>query len=296
VNEYLISAKTFLNRCTPLIGDSITNPQVIDAIIFFAFGMERIFKGILSEVNPTFILSDPSFKNASVTLYSSKLLPGYSSNKEFSPVPNKWVINYRISLSRVKEFSLSTNKHFNALFALSNHRDIIAHRPLSELDFMATRKLLLESYLPITKDYSTELQISLTDLIGETIPGLEFLSNRYKGIASERIEQKLRFYKQEWDRIKDDPIHQDRINKLRDTKGGSGSASNIECPACGNLAELYLDADYDYSDGVASVIGVYPVGLFCNYCGLSLNDWDELDLLDINNRFRKSCQGDDLEA
>ncbi|HOS11874.1 MAG TPA: hypothetical protein PL148_08190 [Candidatus Aminicenantes bacterium] len=296
MNEYLISAKTFLNRCAPLICDSITNPQVLDALIFYAFGMERIFKGILWDINHTFVLEDATFKNAAVVLYSSKLLSGLASNKEFSPDPNNRIINYRVSLSRVKGFSLSADKHSNALFALSTHRDIIAHRPLSEINYESSRKLLLESFLPIMKDFSAELQVSLPELVGNTIPGLEFLSDKYRGASAERLKRKIIFYKQEWDRIKDDPAHQKRIETLRGKNSRYGSSDKMECPACGNMADLSLDVDCDYSDGIASVVGVFPVALYCNYCGLSLNDWDELDLLDINKRFHESLQSDDLES
>lgn len=295
MNEYLISAKAFLNRCTPLVSDSLTKSQIIDAIIFFAFGMERIFKGILWDINPSFVLCDPNFKNASVALYSSKLIPGFVPNKEFSCSPNRLDISYRDSLSRVRGFSSQVNKHSNALFALSFHRDIIAHRPLSELNYESARKLLLESFLPIMKDISIELHISLTDLIGETIPGLEVLSNKYKGISEDRIEQKLRLYKQEWERIKIDPSHQGRIESLHREKDRYASFDKLECPACGNLAEITLDVDVDYSDGEAFLCGAYPVELKCNYCGLQLSDWDELEFFEINKRFQESCQDDDLE-
>lgn len=296
MNDYLIDAKAFLGRCAPLICDSIANPQVLDALIFFAFGMERIYKGILWEINHTFVLEDANFNNASVLLYPSKFLPGLASKKKCSPVTIDRVINSRVSLTRVKYFSPSADKHSHALFALLTHRDVIAHRPLSELNYESSRKLLLESFLPIMKDFSVELQISLADLIGETIPGLDFLSNKYKGIARERIEQKLRFYKKEWDRFKIDPSHQGRIEALHREKDRYGSCEKMECPACGNLANLSLDVDVDYSDGQASFSGVYPDELKCNYCGLQLSDWDELEFFEINKRFQESCQDDDLES
>lgn len=140
MNNYLKDAQLFLKKASLIISKDIGEQQIIDATLFFALGIERLLKSILWDINPIYVLKEQQFKNTAPVLYKEKLLPNNLSNKEFSINPDSDVLTYRISLLRAKEFSTTTAKHFNTLFALSNYRDIIVHRPLNELDIDKLKK------------------------------------------------------------------------------------------------------------------------------------------------------------
>ena len=180
INNYLKDAQLFLQKTSLIISKKMVEQKVIDATLFFALGIERLLKSILWDINPIYVLKDQQFRNTAPILYKEKLLTNNLSNKEFSSKPDSDVLTYRSSLLRAREFSTTTAKYYNTLFALSNYRDIIVHRSLDELDIDKLKKLLLEDFINITKDYSIELNFPITELIGDRIHGLEFLSKKIR--------------------------------------------------------------------------------------------------------------------
>jgi len=286
MNNYLKDTQFFLKKASSIISRDIDEEQVIDATLFFALGIERLLKSILWSINPIYILKDQSFKNTAPILYKEELLTkNLSSNKEFSTNPDSDVLTYRISLLRTKEFSSTTAKYFNTLFAISNYRDIIVHRQLSELNINKLKKVLLEDFICILKDYAIELNIPIIELIGDKIHSLEFLSNEFAGGVEEKVQKKIEFYRSEWERIKNDPSQQERISSLQRIYTDKNAYDHAECPACSNVAVFSAEIDYDYSDGMVNAVGVFPTELKCPFCGFYVSDSKEMDILKLHEIF-----------
>lgn len=285
MNNYLKDAQIFLEKASFIISKNINEQQIIDATLFFSLGIERLLKSILWDINPIYILKKQEFKNTAPVLYKEKFLTNNLSNKEISTSPNSDVLSYRIALFRTKEFSATTSKYFNTLFALSNWRDIIAHKTLTELDVNKLKKILLEDFICISKDYANELNIPITYLIGDKIDGLEFLSKEFAGNLEEKIQKKLEFYQFEWERIKNDSSQQDRILSFQKIYTDKNAYDHAECPACGNVAVFSAEVDYDYSDGIVYAAGVFPTELKCPFCGFHVFDSKEMDILKLHEIF-----------
>ncbi len=285
MNEYLKDSLIFLKKCTTLICNEMNNEQIIESVLHLAIGIERILKAILWDINPVYVLKKESFRNSAPILYKHKLISENLSNKEFSQNPNSDVLTFRKALLRAKEFSPITLKYFNTLFTLSNYRDTIAHRPLKEVDIERLKKLLLHDLLNVIKDYSHELDILLTEFIGDKIQTLEFLSKDYEGDLYEKMQKKIKFYRSEWERIKQDPTQAKRIEKLHEIHNDKTSFNYGECPACGNAAKFSAEIDYDYSDGQTWAVGVYPTALKCSFCGFFVTDDEEMDFLKLHKIF-----------
>jgi len=284
VNSYLNDAKHFLCKCSVLISDEMSEQATLDATLFFAVGIERLLKAILCDLNPVFVYVDQSFKNVAPLLYKMRLVSSAQPNKEFAKQPDSKVISFRLALLRTKEFSATTHKYYNTLFSLSEARDVILHRELRGLD-LEKAKALLANFLPISQDYAQERGISLPELIGEEIHGLEFLTNQYRADLPTKVEKKLQYYRDRWKRRRNDPSQSERLKHLFQTYTDLEACGHAECPACGNIAVFSMEADFDYSDGQRYPVGVYPTALCCPFCGFYTNDGAEMDHLKLHEVF-----------
>lgn len=289
MSTYYEDASSFLSKCSALVKDQMSEADILDATLFFAIGIERLLKALLSRLNPVFVYVDQSFKNTAPLLYKDHLAPSAQSNREFSKQPDPKVIAYRLALLRAKEFSPSANRHYSTLLDLSDLRDIIVHRQLSEFDFDKA-KALLAAFLPITRDFATERGISLPELVGDQIHGLEFLTKQYAGSTEGRVKKKLEYYRARWDERKNDPEQSARIEQLHELYHDSEAYDRAECPACGNVAKFSAELDYDYSDGQVYPVGVYPTALRCPFCGFYTDDGEEMDNLGLQELFYEHQQ------
>ena len=284
-DNYLKDAQFFFKKVSALISKEINDQQIIDATLFFALAIERLLKSILWNINPIYVFKEQSFGNTAPTLYKHKLITSNLASKEFAPNPNSDVLTFRVSLLRAKEFSFTTNKYYNTLFNLSNYRDIIVHKCLIELELEKLKKILLEDYIGIAKDYANELNMPLTRLIGDKIHDLEFLSKEFAGNIEEKVKKKIEFYRKEWERIKNDPLQQERVSNLFKTHTDKEAYDHAECPACSNIAVFSAEIDYDYSDGMVYAAGVFPTELKCPFCGFHVSDAKEMDFLKLHETF-----------
>jgi rubredoxin len=68
----------------------------------------------------------------------------------------------------------------------------------------------------------------------------------------------------------------------------------ISCPVCGNDAFLDGDTELKYcSPDGEEILEFLPSSFCCNECGLTLNDFDELQLAGIPTRFDRSDEMDE---
>lgn len=63
MNNYFLDSGIFLKEVSKTVHDKIEHFQIIQQTMNLALGLERLLKGILYDVNPTYILIDSDFKN-----------------------------------------------------------------------------------------------------------------------------------------------------------------------------------------------------------------------------------------
>lgn len=66
-------------------------------------------------------------------------------------------------------FSAGVKENSQLLFSLANYRDILAHRPLSELDLVKANRLLAKDGYKLLNDICSERSLSVQDFLGQTM-------------------------------------------------------------------------------------------------------------------------------
>lgn len=277
-NKYISDAKKYFHRCTPLISEKMRETDIIDVMLFYAVAAEKLLKGILWQINPIYILEEQSFRNTAPILYSDKLLKECDSRGEISKTPEQNVLTFRKSILRAGAFSETTNQHSGALFRLSNYRDTILHRLVSEVDTQKAAAFLLETYSLVTSAYAKEFKIPVSELVGDTILAFDAASKRSLAGLTERIRQKIQYHNAVWNRKKVTPEGLKEIASLQKDISEDSRYDAI-CPSCSNPARVEYEPDVDWADGQSYISGVYPIELACPFCGLEMRDYDELDYL-----------------
>lgn len=286
VNEYFKDACLFLNSTARVIDEEISAEDVLKASLFFALGMERILKAILYDANPVYVFNSQDFKNTVALLYRHKLLPSASQNPEISSKPDSSVLTFKQSLMRAKALSLTTDKHCNLLFYLSNIRDIIAHRPLSNLDINEVdrlRTLLKRDFYHLMKEYSQEFEVPLQRLVGSDEGKLARISGKFQ-MFEDQIKAKIETQKTLWKELQhqDDLVAKARSETEKLLCTHEEALEIVPCPSCENDALLIVEHEYGPDmDGEAVRYGTFVLGFRCMYCDLILSNYDEIDYLKL---------------
>lgn len=293
-SDYLADAQKLIRLSSFHISASMTPEETIQGALLFSLGVEKLLKYLLAEINPIFILKIADFKHSAPSLYSDKIV---STGKEIDTKPDSDVITFRISLGRSKVFSKVAHKHSQLLFTLAHWRDVIAHRPTSELDLSKVELMLKKDAIPLIREFSEELQISLSDFFGAEelrLSGLsQLLTNREK--FETEMNQMLTSHKAIWEHRSTNAEFTSRANDLTSTllkhSGVDFLYEEIPCPACSNLCVVRIEPDYDYADGESYLSGVYAAQLHCYYCGLNMDTYEALDFIDVDGLLA-SARGD----
>lgn len=280
-SHYLADAKKLILLSSPHIKASMTPEEAIQGALLFALGVEKLLKYLLAEINPIFILKIADFKHSAPSLYKDRVV-SIGKTDEIDTKPDSDVITFRISLGRSKVFSKVANKHSQLLFTLAQWRDVIAHRPTSELDLAKVEFMLKKDAYPLIREFSEELNILLSDFFGSEETRLSELSqqltNREK--FETEMNQLLANHKIIWEHRSNNAEFISQ--SLLKYSGVDFSYDEVPCPACGNLCVIRIEPDYDYADGESYLSGVYAEQLYCYYCGLNIDTYDALDFVNAN--------------
>ena len=79
-NPFLEDAIYCLRRASRALSVGMDRDSFYDAALYYAFGMEKLFKAIVYSVNPVFLLESNGFENAVYALYGEP--PDRSSAEE----------------------------------------------------------------------------------------------------------------------------------------------------------------------------------------------------------------------
>ena len=79
----------------------------------------------------------------------------------------------------------------------------------------------------------------------------------------------------------------DITESLLASSGQDFSYVPFTCPACAQEAVARIEPDYDYdpAEKTSYVTGVFVDSINCYFCGLKLQDYEELDYVDANSIF-----------
>lgn len=294
MNEFFNDATYNFNRCAKLLKEGMAKGEIEDALMQFAFGVERVFKGIVFDVNPLFVMENGSFENALGVLYRDKLIEPHRSNTEKTANSkegfNTQYLAFKGSMLRAAKFSKAVEDSIGAFLKLSDMRGVVAHRPMSRLNHAAANRFLLKLFMPTVSNFAAEERIVLANCIKDARPDLAEITKRVIDTDKlrERMDALFEGHRAEWEKISDKPDLVARIKRETDEiyryRNSERHADEYQCPACDNMGIVYIEADWDVegSGGVPFMTGVYVSGFECKFCGLELTDPEEFDYLRLN--------------
>lgn len=291
-DEFLADAKKLIRMSCGDISAQMSELEVIHATTFFSLGVERLLKYVLAEVNPVFVLTSGDFKNAAPCLYKHKFVNGDQHGVTASK-PDTDVVSFRVAMQRALIFSAGVKENSQLLFSLANYRDILAHRPLSELDIVKAIRLLTKDGYKLLNDICSERSLSVKDFLGSDHERLRDLSRKMQNEEdfSKAMEDRLKQHSALWLARASQPefIKQakDISKSLLASTGHGFSYVPFTCPACAQEAVARIEPDYDYdpAEKTSYVTGVFVDNINCYFCGLKLQDYEELNYVNANSIF-----------
>ena len=186
--DYLADAQRLTNLASPHIKATMSHDDTIQGALLLSLGVEKLLKHVLAEINPVFILKVADFKHSAPSLYSDRIIHS-DKNPEIIANPDSDVVTFRVSLGRARTFYKAANAYSNMLHTLANYRDIIAHRPSSELDMNKAARMLQKDAFPLIGAFCEELQIPSSSFFGSEEARLRKLSQDLTD--HERFEQEM---------------------------------------------------------------------------------------------------------
>ncbi len=298
MNEFYQDAAYFSRRCVDLLAPAMSVEAVHDSVLHSAFCIERLFKGVLWDIDPRMVLEDSKEENAFAVLHRDKLIPtiaatiGKSLKNEKG---NHNTITFKEAMLKAKNFSQVTHDHIGVLTQLSEYRGILAHRVLSILDVNAARRFTLRYFQPIVSLFVKEHKLDAKAFLGKHE---ERLAEYAKAIEDEekltaKMDSLLEAHRKAWEAQRADKAHIEKAKKqtdklLKDERHGDYWHRLTTCPACENDAVVRIEADWDVegSSGEGWMTGIYAAGLSCEYCGLVLDDYEQFDYFKLNELLR----------
>lgn len=283
MNDYINDSGLYFKDLAKRINSDIGDFEIINLTMNFAIGLEKFLKGLLFDINPTYILIEPTFKNSVQILYKSKLLKGENISTDLPKNPNGDVITFRNSVLRAQCISETTYENKNILFMLSDARDIIAHCELKHIDLPKYKQLLLRDFYPLLKAYSIETDIKRGHFFSGSHIRLANISSKLQETLEREIALLLDAHLEKWKSLSGNPQYVEQKDKVTYEISETPNKEIVICPACKNEAILYLKPLYEFNpaSGEEILIGNEMKKLKCQYCKLEIIDSKKLDYLEI---------------
>jgi hypothetical protein len=289
-SEFLADAKKLILMSCGDIGEQMNELEVIHATTFFSLGIERLLKFVLAEINPVFALTSGDFKNAAPCLYKHKFVNG-DQHGVTSSKPDTDVVSFRVAMQRALIFSTGVKENSQLLFSLANYRDILAHRPLFELDIVKANRLLAKDGYKLVNDICSERSLSVHEFFGTDHDRLRDLSRKIQSEEdfSREMATRIEQHRALWLSRRSQPEFIKQATNITESLLASTSHDfsyvPFTCPACTQEAVARIEPDYDYdpAEQTSYVTGVFVDSINCYFCGLKLQDYEELNYVDANS-------------
>lgn len=286
MNKHFEEASTLLCLASDYMRANIKDSPSIESLLFFAIGVERMFKGILYEVNPIYVLKNQKFGNTVPVIYSSQIVSTFKL-KEVQKVPDFDVLSYRTALSRARLFSETINNYATQLFYLADTRDKIAHGGMDLINMEKIQRTIHELFYPLIYGIATENSIDVDSLLCRNLEDIKSAFEKAKlfNIAGQRVEAKIKAQTQFWDSIKNEPqMFESAKGKTKEALGTTLEEflrKEIKCPVCENNAIVEIEPYQVIIDGNEVMYMEYAKNFNCYYCELVFDEVDEIDYLNI---------------
>ncbi|MFO0824976.1 MAG: hypothetical protein U0792_17955 [Gemmataceae bacterium] len=294
MNDYFTDATYWLRRAATTLAANERDAAVDnihDAVIDFAFGIEKLLKGILWNVNPLFIFETPSFENACGVLYRDKLLDNAREKAEKEDRKNQFeknVIPFGASMKRAKVFSQVVATHMGMLTELAELRGLLAHRVVKEMDANETCGFLHRSFLPLAAAFSAELGVKFNEWQKADQEMLEKAHrdemDRYNfnnRILALITKHKAIFAERQRDAIRMDQASRETHHALFVSRSTTLRNLPATCPVCNSKASLQVTLDEATPPEVELDGNGYITGLECKFCNFEIHDYEDMDYFAI---------------
>jgi len=282
-NEFHKDAFILLKKVAKEIADEeLTNDQkVIENVLFFAIGIEKLLKAMIYDINPLFILETPDFKNAVPLLYDSQI----KDKSEIAKNPNEDVIAFHSSVMRATTFSKAVLENKNTLMKLKNARDIIVHHNFNKLDVSELKILLQRDFYPLLSSFSDEHNFGgQTNFFNNLHSKLARISSALQNDIQKQIRLKLEASSSHWDTIKGVNTFDKRKCEHKTAEMLSKDiAFPFECPSCNNYGVVFTSPvlEFDTYRNEMRQTGSETKAFKCYFCDLEVTDYKELDFLKV---------------
>lgn len=284
MNNYIEDSGLFFKDISKKIQKGIDGFEIINLTMSMALGLEKLLKGILFDINPTYILIEPVFKNSIQIIYNNKLIKEPNALNDLAKNPNSDVITFKNSVLRAQCVSEATFKNKNILMNLSDARDIIAHCELKLIKSEKFKTILLRDFYPLLVEFSKELNIKRGHFFGGSHIKLAGISSKLQENLEKEIELLLDAHLAKWKSLSGNENYKTDKIKITQAIATTPNKKIVECPACEEEAILYLKPIFEYNPylGENMQIGHEIKKFKCHFCKLEIMDSKKLDFLGIN--------------
>lgn len=293
MNDYFDDARYWLRRASLSLASSVRDDDdelLHDSVLFFAFGVEKVFKGILWNVNPLFTIEKPGFANACGVLYQDKMVQKQREKAEKDDKKNQFdrnVLAFGESMKRAMVFSSVVSTHIGVLTHLADLRGMLAHRLTKDMNKDEARSYLHRTFLPLVTALSKETGMQLPDWQIADKEVLEEANAReqhyfdFDNSMKRLIEKHLAVFVER----KKDPgqlakADRETQNALLINRSSPQQAYPAICPVCDSQALLVVTLNDQYAEREIDPEG-YPTGFECRYCDFQIHDYEEMDYFAI---------------
>lgn len=288
-NEFYKDAFSLLKKVAKNIADGKLqdDESVIENVLFFAIGVEKMLKAIIYDINPLFILENPDFKNSVPLLYNLLI----KNKAEIHKNPNGDVIAFHSSVMRAMTFSKTAIENKNTLMKLKNARDVIVHHNFNTLDISELKTLLLRDFYPLLSAFSEEYNLGgQTNFFNNLNSKLANISSALQGDIEKQINLKIESKKSYWRTLKgvstfDKKSCEDKTAEMLN----KNFTFPFVCPSCENYGIVYTSPllEFDSYRNEMKQTGFETKAFKCCFCELEIVDYKELDFLKIIPDFDK---------
>ena len=264
---------------------------IYDAAIYYAFGVEKLCKAILHQVNPVFLLSSNGFENAASAIYGDQLI--LQARRKLEKDVNRSLIPFQASLLRAAKFSDGVENNIGRFTELANIRGALAHRSWTEIDMERSCEFLLKTFAPTVEMFASEIEFEVDECF-ETEEHRNFLKQlselllaqeNYPEFIKDILAKQLGI----WEARKLDAAALQKAaiateKRLNLIKPEGPFPDTGVCPCCEQpVVLLYRFIDRYFGDEVGT-IGAYAVGLICYYCDIKLTGYRAVDYFKLNDQ------------
>lgn len=282
-NEFHKDAFLLLKKVAKEIADEqlTTDEKVIENVLFFAIGIEKLLKAMIYEVNPLFILETPDFKNAVPLLYDTLV----KDKSEITKNPNGDVIAFHSSVMRTATFSNATLENKNTLMKLKNARDIIVHHNFNKLDISELKTLLQRDFYPLLSAISVEHNLGgQTNFFNNLHSKLARISSTLQDDIQKQITLKIEASSSHWNTLKGaSTFDRQKCEHKTAEMFSKDIAFPFECPSCNNYGVVFTSPilEFDSYRNEMRQTGSETKAFKCYFCDLEVTDYKELDYLKV---------------